>query len=154
MSSSDSKCRSGGDLGPLPGSPKFQKPRENQCFYDVYKITFGRLRDALFLPRVLQMGPQVAQKELQGPKMSPFGSHVSLFFRSFSALDARWGPERCPSDLRHPKMIKNQSKIHAWTPTSSLKATRGTQKHENKLSNPNAKNCKEPIILSEEHHIF
>ena len=87
-------------------SKNLQKPIENRCFCDVHKIAHEGLRDALFVPRGLQMSPQLAKRWAKVPKRSPFWTHFPFFVRSISALDARWGPEGCPDALRHTKMIK------------------------------------------------
>ena len=88
------------------------------------------------------MGPQVTQMERKGQKRSPFGNPFFVGFTcsSFLALDARWGPEGCPSALQHPKMIKNQSKIDSRTAKSSPKSDPRHTRLALKLSSPSVEN--------------
>ena len=80
------------------------------------------------------------------PKRTPKELRSALFF----ALFQPWMPDGVRNGARAPSGIqKNQKrpKIDARTPKSSLSwYLSGPQqsKNENKQSNPNAKNCKEP----------
>ena len=134
------------ELPGMPPSPKnHENLKENLWFCDVLKVTLGGLSEALFPPSGLPMSPKVAQKEHQGAQRDPFGDNFSLIFRTCSALDARWGPKGCPSALRHPKVIQN------WPsrPQNHAQKTLQNSKISDKLSNPNAKNCKEPCNTTE-----
>ena len=55
-------------------SKKHEKPKENQCFHDIHKIALGHPWAPHFAPQVLQMRPQMAQKEPKEPKRSPLAT--------------------------------------------------------------------------------
>ena len=87
------------------------------------KSPFGRHRDALFGPRVLQMGPQMAKRRAKGPPKEqkgsqrlPFGTHVSLFFRFGGPLHCTSGPQGSPGTLQSPKVSRN------WSPGSKKRS--------------------------------
>ena len=99
-------------------------------------------------PNGPQSGPTCARR---AEKVSICGSFFVIFSLFFS-LGCQMGSGRVPERPLAPKNDQNISKIDAHAPKSSLSWYPSGPQHskkENKLSNPNAKNCKEPCIPSE-----
>ena len=127
------------------------------------KSPFGRHRDALFGPRVLQMGPQMAKRRAKGPKRYPFWPPFSLFLNLGCQMGSRMVSERPPAPKNDQNSIKNRcpddsivsksdqmhTRIALKTSSPNVNKNCKTKLDENKLSNPSAKNCKEPCTPSE-----
>ena len=130
------------------------------------KSPFGRHRDALFGPRVLQMAP----KWPKGGQRAQKGIHFGLLFRSFSLFlnlgcqmgsgmvserppapknDQNYIKNRCPDDSIVSKSDQMHTRIALKTSSPNVNKNCKTKLDENKLSNPSAKNCKEPCTPSE-----
>ena len=88
-----------------------EKPKENMCFYDIHKIALGHPWAPHFAPQVLQMRPQMAQKEPKDQRVLICDPFLSYFSHKNDKKSILGGPS-APKDAQDIQNVPKSDPGH------------------------------------------